>query len=75
MPSEQDLLSEAQRFLKEHYGEDTVSMDTTDNSVDESGNGVLSVDCTVSVHGRQSDWHKKFTFRDGNAISMDWRRR
>ena len=72
--TEQDLKQKAIRYLKTHYGEDTVSMDVTGNTV-ENGNGVLSVDCTVSVGGMHSDWSKKFTFRDGEVVNMTWRRR
>jgi hypothetical protein len=52
---EMPLVEAAKRYLKEQYGEDTVSMTVTHNGV-ESGNGVLSVDCTVSIGGTTSDW-------------------
>ena len=71
---EDDLKDKAIVYLKSHYGEDTVSMDVQDNSVDE-GSGVLHVDCTVSIGGQESDWTKWFTFQDGNVVSMDWRMR
>jgi hypothetical protein len=48
--SEGPLVEAAKRYLKEHYGEDTVSMTVIQNGVD-GGNGVLGVDCTVSVGG------------------------
>ena len=72
--SEEILKEKAIAYLKSHYEEDTISMDVLDNSVDE-GNGVLHVDCTVSIAGQQSDWTKWFTFQDCNVVSMDWRMR
>ena len=72
---EKELLAKARKHLKEHYGEDTVCMDVTDNSVSEGGDGVLSVDCTVSVGGSESDWSKKFHFKAGKVMRMDWRMR
>jgi hypothetical protein len=68
------LVEAAKRYLKEHYGEDTVSMTVTQNGVD-GGNGVLSVDCTVSVGGVTSDWSKKFTFKGGKVTTMSARMR
>jgi len=68
------LVEAAKRYLKEQYGEDTVSMTVTHNGV-ESGNGVLSVDCTVSIGGTTSDWSKKFTFRGGKVTAMSARMR
>ncbi len=68
------LVEAAKRYLKEHYGEDTVSMTVTHNGV-KSGNGVLSVDCTVSIGGATSDWSKKFTFRNGKVATMSARMR
>ena len=70
--SEENLKEKAIGYLKSHYGEDTVSMDVLDSSVD-GGNGVLHVDCTVSIGGQESDWTKWFTFQDGDVVSMDWR--
>ena len=64
----------AKRYLKDQYGEDTVSMTVTHNGV-EHGNGVLSVDCTVSIGGATSDWSKKFTFRSGKVSTMSARLR
>ena len=72
--TEQELKQKAIHYLKTVYGEDTVSMDVTGNTVEDQ-NGVLSVDCTVSVDGRHSDWSKKFTFRNGDVVTMTWRRR
>jgi hypothetical protein len=72
---EKTMISKAKVYLKEEYGEDTVSMDVTANSVGETGTGVLSVDCTVSVGGSRSDWSKKFHFRNGEVTRMDWKSR
>ena len=72
--SEEDLKDKAIKYLKSHYSEDTVSMDIVENSV-QDGNGVLHVDCTVSIGGQESDWTKWFTFHSGNVVSMDWRMR
>ena len=49
-------------------------MSVTHNGV-ESGDGVLSVDCTVSIGGATSDWSKKFTFRMGKVSTMSARLR
>ncbi len=68
------LVEAAKRYLKDLYGEDTVSMTVTQNEV-EGGNGVLGVDCTVSVGGVTSDWSKKFTFRAGRVSTMSARMR
>jgi hypothetical protein len=37
-----------------------------------NGNGVLEVDCTVSIGGDHSDWTKWFTFKNGSVIGMRW---
>ncbi len=71
---EEPLLEAAKRYLKDRYGEDTVSMTVTHNGV-EKGDGVLGVDCTVSVGGATSDWSKKFTFRGGQVVTMSARLR
>jgi len=71
---EMPLIEAAKRYLKDHYGEDTVSMDVTNNGV-ESGSGVLSVDCTVSVRGVTSDWSKEFFFKRGKVTTMSARMR
>lgn len=71
---ENDLKQKAIRYLKTHYGEDTVSMTIQENGL-KDGNGVLRVDCTVSVGGSQSDWTKWFTFRDGEVVNMRWKMR
>jgi hypothetical protein len=72
---EKQIIAKAKVYLKKQYGEDTVSMDVTDNSVGDTGNGILSVDCTVSVGGGHSDWSKKFHFKNGEITRMDWKTR
>jgi len=72
---EKAMLAKAKVYLKQEYGEDTVSMDVTGNSVAGNGTGVLSVDCTVSVGGSRSDWSKKFHFKNGEVTRMDWKSR
>jgi hypothetical protein len=71
---ETPLVEAAKRYLKDQYGEDTVSMTVTHNGV-ENRDGVLSVDCTVSIGGVTSDWSKKFTFRGGKVTTMSARLR
>ena len=73
--NEQEMIKQATVYLKENYGEDTVSMDITTNSISEDGNGQLAVDCTVSVGGSHSNWSKKFHFKNGAITRMDWKRR
>jgi hypothetical protein len=73
--NEKEMIAKAKVYLKSHYGEDTVAMDVTDNSVGDTGNGVFSVDCTVSVEGSHSDWSKKFHFKNNDITRMDWKRR
>ncbi len=67
--TEAELKQAAMRYLKSHYNEDTVSMDVRDNGV-EDGNGVLHVDCTVSVGGSRSDWTKWFTFENSKITDL-----
>ena len=74
MTDERDLIERAKKYLKSHYGEDTVSMTVTDDSV-RDGNGILSVDCTVSVNGHESDWSKKFHFKNREVVNMNARLR
>jgi hypothetical protein len=69
--SEKDLTNKAKQYLKDVYGEDTVSMTVTENDV-EDGNGVLAVDCTVLIAGEESDWFKEFTFKNGHVTNMTW---
>ena len=71
---EQQLIDKSTDYLKTQYGEDTVRMDVIQNDVS-SGNGVLKVDCTVSIGGSHSEWTKWFSFRNGNVISMRWQMR
>ncbi len=71
---EKQLKDKCIKYLKSAYGEDTISMDITGNAV-KDGNGVLSVDCTVSIGGEHSDWSKKFTFRNSEVTNMTWRMR
>ena len=72
--TEEELKEKAIRYLKSHYGEDTVSMDIRNHDV-EDGDGVLHVDCTVSTGGSRSDWTKWFTFKNGEVASMRWQMR
>lgn len=75
MPTvEAELIAKAKRYLKQTYGEDTVSMVVTENAVI-AGNGTLAVDCTVAVGGHRSDWSKVFHFANGAITDMDYRRR
>ena len=69
--TEEELKEKAIQYLRDAYGEDTVSMDVVDNAV-EDGSGVFHVDCTVSVSGSHSDWTKWFTFRNGDVTNMRW---
>lgn len=69
-----ELIEKAKEYLKSNYGEDTVSMSVKKTSVVD-GTGALSVDCTVSVAGQESDWSKEFHFKDGKIVDMDARRR
>jgi hypothetical protein len=72
--NEDSLVQKSIAYLKRHYGEDTVRMDIRKNGVVE-GNGVLEVDCTVSVHGAHSDWTKWFSFKNGFVTGMRWAQR
>ncbi len=69
--TDDQLREKAVQYLRDAYGEDTVSMDVKSNTVEE-GSGVLHVDCTVSVSGSQSDWTKWFTFKGGEVADMRW---
>lgn len=69
-----ELLATAQAYLKKTYGEDTVTMSVTKNTVS-NGTGALSVDCTVSVDGHEADWSKVFHFKNGTIVAMDYRMR
>ena len=70
--TQEDLLDAAKAYLKSHYGEDTVRMDVLSDTVT-NGTGDLTVECTVSVGGSQSDWRKTFSFRDGKVANMSAR--
>ncbi len=72
--NEKELKEKAIAYLKTAYGEDTVSMDVKNNGV-EGGNGILKVECTVSIGGRHSDWYKEFHFKGGKVIRMTWKMR
>lgn len=69
--NDKDLTDKAKTYLKDVYGEDTVSMTVTENDV-EDGNGVLAVECTVLIDGDASDWFKEFTFKNGRVTNMTW---
>ncbi len=67
-----ELVEAAKKYLKDMYGEETVSMEVTKNSVVD-GNGELHVDCTVKVSEMKSDWSKVFRFREGKIVDMSAR--
>ena len=69
--NEAELMRQSIAYLKRQYDEDTVSMVVRKNAV-VNGNGVLEVDCTVSVNGTHSDWTKWFSFKNGPVIAMRW---
>ena len=71
---EKELTDKAKKYLKDVYGEDTVSMDVKKNGV-EDGNGVMAVECTVLIGGDESDWYKEFTFKNGKVTNMTWQMR
>ena len=68
------LIEAATRYLKERYGEDTISMTVTHNGV-AHGDGNLAVDCTDRFGGANSDWSKKYTFAGGRITGMSARMR
>jgi len=68
---ENKLIAAAKKYLKETYDEDTVTMTVTNNKV-KNGTGILSVNCTVSVDGEESDWSKDFHFENGKVVDMDY---
>ena len=72
--NEKNLTDKAKQYLKDVYGEDTVSMTVEDNGV-EDGNGVLAVECTVLIAGEASDWSKQFTFKNDRVTNMTWQRK
>jgi len=69
--NESKLVQKSIAYLKAQYGEDTVRMEIRENAV-VNGNGVLKVDCTVSIDGDHSDWTKWFTFKNGSVTGMSW---
>jgi hypothetical protein len=69
--NEEVLTDKAKQYLKDVYGEDTVSMTVIKNGV-EDGNGFLGVECTVLIAGVESDWRKEFTFKNGQVTNMTW---
>jgi ABC-type sulfate transport system substrate-binding protein len=72
--NETELLRASIAYLKRQYDEDTVNMVVRKNDV-LNGNGVLEVDCTVSINGTHSDWTKWFSFRNGAVTGMRWESR
>ena len=72
--TEEGLKEKAVVYLRDAYGEDTVSMEVIENGI-QDGDGVLHVDCTVSVGGVHSDWTKWVTFKGGEVESMRWQAR
>lgn len=72
--TENELIKKSIAYLKQQYGEDTVSMQVNKNEV-ANGNGVLEVDCTVSIGGSHSDWTKWFSFKNGAVTGMRWKMR
>ncbi|OGF44922.1 MAG: hypothetical protein A2231_05860 [Candidatus Firestonebacteria bacterium RIFOXYA2_FULL_40_8] len=69
------LIEKAEAYLKEMYDEDTVSMNVTENTVNEEGNGILSVECVVSVDGEESAWFKDFHFENEEIVEMSYEER
>ena len=69
--NENELVQKSIAYLKTQYGEDTIRMDVRKNGV-VHGNGVLEVDCTVSIDGDHSDWTKWFSFKNGSVTGMRW---
>ncbi len=67
-----ELVEIAKDYLKVSYGEDTIRMDVLDSTVTD-GSGELSVECTVSWRGQQSDWRKVFYFENGEVANMSAR--
>jgi hypothetical protein len=72
--NENQLVQASIAYLKRQYHEDTVSMVIRKNDV-VNGNGVLEVDCTVSIDGEHSDWTKWFSFKNGSVMAMRWAQR
>ena len=72
--SENELVQKSITYLKDQYDEDTVSMNIRKNGI-VNGNGVLEVDCTVSIDGTRSDWTKWISFKNGSVTAMRWKMR
>lgn len=72
--SENELKERAIAYLLSAYGEETVSMDIKNNTVQDGG-GELHVDCRVRIGSGESDWTKWFTFEDGEITRMRWQMR
>ena len=72
--SEVPLVEAAKRYLKEHYGEDTVAMTVTRNGV-KDGSGVLAVDCTVRIGAECQDNDRVDGVRAGKVSTMSARMR
>jgi len=70
--TQEELVEKAKQYLKVTYGEDTVRMEVLDNTVT-NGSGKLSVECTVSWRGQQSNWRKVFYFENGSVANMSAR--
>lgn len=71
MFSEEELIEAAKKFLKDTWGEETISMKIIKNGVVD-GNGKLHTACTVKLGGSASKWHKTFTFRNGKVIDEEY---
>ena len=71
MSSEEELIEAAKKFLKDTWGEETISMKIIKNEVIDR-NGKLHTDCTVKLGGSTSKWHKIFTFRNGKVIDEEY---
>jgi hypothetical protein len=69
-----ELVRKSIAYLKTQYGEDTIRMDIRKNGV-ANGNGVLEVDCSVSIDGDHSNWTKWFSFKNGSVTGMRWQPR
>lgn len=73
--TEDELLSEAKKYLKRKCFETTVSMEIIENSVI-NGDGELIVNCTVRFLGVfKSSWKKTFVFSDDKIVSMQAEKR
>lgn len=71
MSSLDELIVKAKKFLKDVWGEETLSMKIIKNEV-VSGNGKLHTDCEVRLGNSTSKWHKVFYFKNGEIIDEDY---